>query len=355
MAKEKAVTVDFKQALKYIRGAVDPGQFVPAFKNYAISGGTIQGTDGIITLNAPVDSDLSICVDANKFVRTIMTCNEEGAAVEISQTDTGNLRVKQGKFRAVVPATPDVDTFPWSDPEGARWPIPDNFMEALRELQPFIGTDATRPWSMGVLIRNGRLYVTNNVVLVRATLSDDTWNELDGVIIPSRAVEELLRLAIQPKAMLVSAQALTFMHSRSWWMKTTRINGIWPTVDTMIDDASAASNPLRIEDDLRDGIQRLLPFARGAAPIYLLNGQLATSLTYDEDGAAIDGFDSITFALSAEVFKLILGVATHFEPSQYPKPVYFVGANVAGLAACYTMTSAGPAITQPVEPAKKRK
>lgn len=343
-------TSDLKKALNYVRGAIDAGQFVPMFKNYVVADGVLQGSDGIVSLNAPVPLDLAVCVDAHRFVRSILACTKDDE-VALSLTDTGNLRVKQGTFRAIVPATPNVDEYPWAQPEGEQLGVPNNLLDALRALRPFIGTDATRPWAMGALIRAGKLYATNNITLAEASVGIEkrVWDTLDNVIIPLRAIDELLRINVLPRAMLLDApHSATFFHSRSWWMKTLLINGEWPAVHTMIREARERAVPVRISDELRDGVTRLLPFAQGASPLYLIKGFLSTSKTSAE-GAMLSGFETKDLALSAEAFKLLLAAATHFSIDAYPNPVYFVGKQLTGIAARMAFDSTGPAATQPTK------
>jgi hypothetical protein len=333
------------KSVQYVRGAIDSGQFVPAFKNYAIANRMIQGSDGVVTLNASIDLDYETKVDAVRFARAVTSCAlDEPIAIDL--TKTGNLRIKQGAFRVIVP-TAAID-FPWAEPEGERMPVAQNFLEQLRVLKPFIGIDATRPWSQGVLIHRGTMYATNNVVLVAGVVGHE-WKDVENIVLPVRAVEELLRVNIPPKIMLVADNAITFMHSKTWWLKCQRIVQPWPDVCAMF-EAAKASKMKRIPEALYTGLTRLAPFTSGAEPIYIIDGKLSTSRVPDDDGASLEGFEDLSnVAFMSNHFKLALSEATHADFARClttkPAAATFLGPRIKGLLASYAIEHTGPAPT----------
>lgn len=330
-----------KKSLFYVRGAIDATQFVPVLKTFAINDKRVQGSDGIITLNAPIDLQLNLCIDAKQFVRAISACASTDKDIDLTLTQANNLRIAQGRFRAIVKTIPDTSTYPWATADGVAYsiPDPDDFLTTLTTLSRFISTDATRPWSMGVLISKGYAYATNNIVLVRKKLPK--WHDIDDVIIPSRAIDELKRLAIPPKFMLLAEQSIVFMHARAWWMKTQRLNGAWPDVARMIDNRRKTSKLIAIRDDLSASLETLQPFLSNNSAIYMMGGCLRTSPFDTDETALIEGFDATTFAISADAFKLLLSVATVMHASNDPTdPIYFEGDNMQGMSARLTIPTA---------------
>lgn len=338
------------KSLRFVRGAFEEGHFIPAFRNFAIRDRLIQGADGIVTLCAGIDIDLDICVDAGRFARAVVAC-DQAEDIDIEQTNGGNLKVSAGPFRAYVPVDPSPKEFPWTEPDGESYDVPIGFLEALKACKPFIGQDATRPWSQGVLIDSGNLYTTNNVVLIRAPLGDKAWDDFRGVVIPVRAVDELLRIGQPPKRILVDDGAVTFMYARTWWLKTQRIAAEWPDIAAMFAKAAAAgSKPQRITPEFYQAFQRLRTFVPGTSPMYVKDGCLTTELT-DGAGALIEGFDkTVTCGFMTDMMRLVLEVATHIDLKRYPDAYTFVGKHVSGLFAAYRMNAQGPAPTQPVRP-----
>lgn len=179
-----------------------------------------QAQNGRYTVDVPTDLP-SLCANADRMVSVWAACKGDP---KVSATES-TLTVTQGRLRARVSLSDGKD-YPRDtpDPETAHKAL--DLRPVLLGLQPFVATDASRPWATSVCLANGFAYATNNIVLARCPI--DTG--LPGAVnVPGSAVEALLA---QPAALVglgASDNSLTFYFDGGVWIKSLLVAGDWPT------------------------------------------------------------------------------------------------------------------------------
>ena len=144
--------------LKFVQGAVAKKDLLPAMTHFRIEGGTVRSYNGTMAISCPIPLDIDCCPKADEMVRAISKCSQETV---ISITPGGKLSIKSGPLRSLVPLIQG-DT-PHVQPDGEHFAFDGAaFLEACKLLEPFIGTDASRAFTNGVLLEGQSAYATNN-------------------------------------------------------------------------------------------------------------------------------------------------------------------------------------------------
>ena len=142
--------------LKFVQGAVAKKEFIPAMTHFAIKNGRVRAYNGTLALCSPSPFDIDCKPKAIQLVQAISKCED---VVNLSMTPAGRLRIESGKFRAFVDCV-DQETVHVM-PQGQILPINgEELLKAFSTLSPFIGNDASRPWTNGILLRGCLLYTS---------------------------------------------------------------------------------------------------------------------------------------------------------------------------------------------------
>ena len=204
------------KALKYLTDQCGNGT-MPALADLHIHEGRAQAGNGRYWVEA--DCDLPTCtVNAAKLAAAWAACKTTPEALVKDST----LTVKAGRVRARI-ALSDHGSYPRTTPDPRTHPAA-GVTAQLARLQPYVATDASRPWATSVCIGGGWAYATNNVVLVRAPFPD-----LGVTVNLPLSVFDAVIAKGEPTGMGVSENSLTFWFPEDLWIKTNLISGQWPT------------------------------------------------------------------------------------------------------------------------------
>lgn len=310
--------------LKFVQGAVGKKDFIPAITHFCIEGGTIRSYNGVLALSAPIDVELQCNPKAVPFVKAIASCDD---VVSLSITGAGRLKVASGKFRALIDCI-DGET-PHVKPTGQRYDGFDGaaLVAAIARVQPFIGEDASRLWSMGVIIDGDMVYATNNVCLAATRLPKPFAHRM---CIPRMAVTELLRVKEAPTWLQKDNHSVTFHFESGKWLRTQLNETSWPDFVKIL---SKPGNPVPIPEDLFKGLAKIKPFLEDAmARVHFLDGHIGTmpddtGTTYAVQGLPPQG------VFQHGMLQLLEGNATHCDFSTWPAPCMFRGDNLWGAIA----------------------
>jgi hypothetical protein len=304
--------------LKLVHGAVGDRTLLDIMTAFHIYDGRLQGMNGRVAIDAECSElkGVSATVEANRFLKAIEGCEGEPT---LTQED-GLLCVKHKRFRAKMKLM-DSAQYPRQEVEpGKDHKVKDGveLLEALRILRPFVSQDASRPWSMGVLLRDGFAYATNNVILLRVPVGF----AVPPTVIPVFAIDELLRIGCAPDAVRLADTSLYFQFA-SFWLRSQLMATPWPDAPALFKDW-----PKRITK-LPDGIREALAKIEQFIPdekypvIFLGDGGIATM--EGDYSAQVEGFKLPKSAFRVEHLKLLFEVASHVEFSIYPGRCPFKG------------------------------
>jgi hypothetical protein len=307
--------------LQFVRGSVGKSKVDMSLSHFKIQNGCVKGFNGVLSICAPIPLDLDCQPDASQLIKAIGNCK---AQVEITTTPAGKLRLKSGSFKAYINCynepIPDVE------PEGELTPCNGEAMlHAMKTLVEFIGDDATRQWSNGIMFRDKIAMATNNVCLVQAWIGSVFPLPAN---VPAAAVRELIRINEIPKFIQQTENSMTFHYSGDRWLRTQLYNTEWPDVDAMFNIPDL--NPQPIPQGFWEGVDAISPFQDKLNRIYFNNGVMCTSIEAEEGAhVQIDNVPNSLFNIN--MLKLIRECAKKIDFSKYPAPGYFVGDRIRGL------------------------
>lgn len=307
--------------LKFVQGAIRRNVIAPELEHYQIINGRVTGFNGHMALSAPVDLDLTAYPRADLFYKALEACQD---SVSMDMTGNGRLAIRSGGFRAFIPCLESVSFD--IKPAGDEFPSPPGLVDDMRMLLPFISEDASRPWSMGLLVADGCYTATNNVTLIQKW----SGHGLPRFNFPRFAVAELVRNGVDPITIQSDGNSVSFHYGDGRWLRTQLYSDAWP-YDKLNSVMSADDDAQPLTEGFAEAVTKIAPFTEEkGSHIYFTGEGLATDR---EDGVgvrvALEGLpDGPVF--SVHQLKLISGVAEKVDWLLYPNPCIFYGDNLRG-------------------------
>lgn len=307
-------------SLKFVQGSVAKKDFLPAMTHFVIENKTVRGYNGVIALCSPIDFDIDCKPKADELVHAISHCDE---TIVLSMTDTGRLRIASGNYKAFAKCVTE-DT-PHVLPEGETVTFEgQGILDALRTIEPFIGEDASRPWSNGVLLRGQSAFATNNVTLVEYWIGSDFPRTVN---VPRVAIKEMLRIGEVPTHAQLAEGSITFHYTGNRWIRSQLFNTEWPDLERIL---NAECNPQPIDERLFVGLEKIRKRADAMNRVFIKDGVLST-VQEDSEGAqyTVPGLQC-EGAYSITMLELLSGIAQKADFTTYPRPCLFFGERLRG-------------------------
>lgn len=306
--------------LKFVQGAVAKKDLMPAMTHFRIEGGHVRSYNGNLALSSPLPFDIDCTPKADSLVRAISNCTE---TISLNMTTGGRLHIQSGSFRAfvecvegetphVMPAGEDV----FFDGEA--------LLEAFKVLYPFIGNDASRPWSNGVKLHDKSAFATNNVTVVEYWIGTEVPFD---ITVPRYAIKEMIRVDEAPTHAQIDKGSITFHYTDGRWIRSQLLSSEWPDLDRIL---NKTCNPIPLDPRLFEGMETLRNMTDGIGRLYIVGGIMRTHLeeqtggTFDVQGIGFEGCYQI------HMLSLLKGVVTTADFSLYPAPCLFFGERIRG-------------------------
>lgn len=308
------------ESLRFVQGSVAKKDFLPAMTHFVIENGTVRGYNGCIALCSPISFDIDCKPHAIELVHAVSHCDE---TIVMSMTDAGRLRLVAGNYKAFVKCV--TEETPHVLPEGESVTLPgEQMLHALKVIEPFIGEDASRPWSNGVLLRGQSAFATNNVCLIEVWLGAEFPRTVN---VPHAAVKEILRIGEVPTHAQLAQNSITFHYSDKRWIRSQLFNTEWPDLHRILE---GESNPQPIDERLFLGLEKIRKRADAMNRVFIKGGVLST-VEDDGEGAqyTVPGLQC-EGAYAIPMLELLKGVATRIDFTTYPKPCLFYGQSLRG-------------------------
>ena len=306
--------------LKFVQGAVAKKELIPTLTHFRIEGGTVRSYNGTLALCSPIDLDIDCTPRADPFVKAIQNCKE---TVTMQLTPAGRLGIKSGAFKAFIECVEEET--PHVMPEGEEFDIDgEELLAAIKVISPFIGDDASRPWSNGVLLKGQSAFATNNVSLI------EYWvGSVFPIVccVPKIAIREMIRINEPPERAQVNDVSISFHYKDGRWIRTALLDIGWPDLNKVLD---VSANPVAIDERIYEGLNIIKPFVDKHERVYISNGVMATTLIEGE-GASFD-IDDFPYegVYQLKILNLLKGVATSIDFTSYPRPCIFYGERLRG-------------------------
>jgi len=308
--------------LKFVMGAVAKKDLLPAMTHFRIERGTVRSYNGTLAISSPIALDLDCCPKADAMYKAIANCEE---ATTLTLTPGGRLSVRSGAFKALVP-TIDGPT-PHVAPAGVDVPLDgEQLLRAFQILEPFIGTDASRRFTTGILLADGCAYATNNVTMVQYWIGTVLPNTVN---VPGACVREVLRVGEPPSCAQIDDTSITFHYTDGRWIRSQLIGDVWPLekVNALLD---GQSNQLPVDPAMFVGLNKIKAMlTKESKAVYLKDGALRTSLDPDV-GASYELALPAEGCYNMQMLGLLEGVVTTMDMTLYPGPCLFSGDRLRG-------------------------
>lgn len=307
--------------LKFVQGAVAKKDFLPHMTHFIIEAGRVRSYNGMIALSSPIPFDIDCKPKGDSLVKAIANCTD---TVTLSMTPAGKLRITSGKFKAFIECI-DEDTAHVM-PEGEEVNFDGELLlKALKVIYPFIGDDASRPWSNGVLLRGQSAYATNNVTLIEYWLGAEFPSTVN---IPRAAIQEMLRVNEAPIGAQIASNSITFHYSDGRWIRSQLFVTKWPDLGKVL-NAPAAPTP--VDKRVFEALEALKPFLDKMSRVYFSDGVASTVRDATADGASYE-IPGLPFAgiYNHNMLSLLKDVAQQADFSTYPAPCIFYGERLRG-------------------------
>ena len=246
-------------SLKIVRGAVSDKNLVPVLTHIAVYEDRVHGFDGRVHISAPAPAqlkDFSFTVPMKPFMAAMEAC--EGRTLMIDHSDNKLTVNNTDGFLATMPTGP-IDAFPIPELGGKKIKVKE-LLPVLRALRPFIGQDATRPWSAGILFEDTLAMATNNAVLVQASFH----GQMPRVVIPVFAVEEIIALGMEPQSIMLTDNALVLNYPGKIWLRTVLLEDAWPDAKTMLKVCHHEAQYTGLPEGLLTAVQQIQGFCPDA-------------------------------------------------------------------------------------------
>lgn len=307
-------------SLKFCAGSIAKKEFVVDLKHFAIADGRVRGFNGTLALSSPIPFDINCNPNAEQLIKAVSKCND---TIQLSLTKAGRLSVKSGVFKAFIDCVQGETNH--VEPEGEIVQLDgEMLMKGVDAVAPFIGSDASRPWANGVLIKGSSIFATNNVTLVEYWLGSEFPISVN---IPRAAVREMQRIGEAPLFAQVTTNSLTLHYEGERWLRTQLFSTEWPDLSRVL---NRESKPTAIDERIFEGLESVKSFVDKLGTIYLMPNELRTHLDEMEGaGFAMDGF-GFEGKYNIDMLNLLKGVATTVDWSGYPGPCMFFGDRMRG-------------------------
>ena len=308
--------------LKFVQGAVARKELIPTLTHFKIEDGTIRSFNGSLALSTPIKLDINCVPKAIPFYKAIQQCKE---TVTMTMTKAGRLGIKSGSFKAFIECVDEEGETPHVVPEGEDFEINgDALLSALKLMTPFIGDDASRPWSTGILLSGASAFATNNVSVI------EYWIGTDFPIVcnlPRACVKEMVRINEAPLRAQVSENSISFHYEGGKWIRTNMLETDWPNLAKILD---TPSDPKPLNPLIFEGLDALKPFVDKLERVYIYDGLMGTTLSPDE-GASFEMPDfEYEGVYQMKILNALKGVADTIDFTLYPSPCIFYGERVRG-------------------------
>lgn len=311
-----------KDILKVLKNAVAKDSTINIFKCLHLYGDRIQAQNGRITIDAPIAPMGDLTIDADRFIKAVYACDGEP---EVKHTQTGQLSLKKGSFRAVLPLYDNVD-FPRveRDADGEVLTPTMPILQPLSKLLPMCGENDVRVWLNGININDGYAYATDGTIMARAGIGIAPKKPIN---IPAEAIAELIRIGVEPVKIIVTGASITF-DLGDIWLRAQLFNVNWPDVRKRFDNLNYGEP---VPDCLLENIEKIIPFCIDQRLQDIRFGENGISTAEGKNSASIGDTPLPPGKYTGAILRKALTVATHANFANYPKEIGFKGDNIEGV------------------------
>lgn len=292
-------------------------------KNFLqIKNNRITGTNGVYILSAPFVFPFECFPIVDKFIEAIDLIEEKYEFKLINN----RLQLKTDKIKIFIECFSE--NLELNDKIGEnRIILKKPILNTIKKLHKFIDKNSEKHWSKGILFTKKFLYVTNNRILIQyfCPLSISK-----NFILPLETIEEIVRINIEPNAIISDENTTTFVYPNDYWLKSAIIDETWPEIESIFETHYNSENMEIIASDFFMDLKKTIPFLEENRKIILNENEIKTH-EHDEIGIKIQMKKTKKGKYNIDDLLLLEKVATKINFKAYPEPCSFLGENLRGL------------------------
>lgn len=316
--------MSLREAISWVKEAVTTKALVTGMDYYNFSDDQVRATNGDITASFPIDTEHEFLVPSDEFNKIIARSTAE---IKL-EYDGIFVKVKSGRLSATI-ETLQTDIWNYPGAEDCPWQTcPDNLLDVLRKLLPFVSEQGTYAWSVGICLRGGWAFATNSISL--AGVQYEGAEEID-VIVPIWAIKFLLATNENPIHWCWNQNYVAFEWESGAWMRSNLIAERFPDkIAQLIEQASSADMTAEVTKDFKDAFNRVC--FKDEEVVTITNEKIIVkygkSLLEEEIETPCLGLET---HWSVKILKNVIESAEWWSPDMFPSPVPFQGNGVCGM------------------------
>lgn len=299
-----------KKAIDVVKGAAAKKEVLPLLTHLHVYNNRIQAGNGVMSIDAPFPVSGTFTVPTADFISAVDACNSSVPSITISNN---KVTIVDNSFKVTLPCA---EGYSVQEPEGTKHELTTPLVKAFKQLRRFTGEDASRPWCCGVLMREGMMYATNNVVA--ASIPSPCF--LDNAAIPNNVVDELLRIGEDPTHFSYTGTKVCFYFKDTSWIKFSLLQGEWPDISKYMPNDVVG---MLITDDFVRDCERIAKFCPDPnIPVLKLTAEGVETMAGDK-GARCTDYSLPDSYFRADALLPVLSMAQVIDFSLYPAPCSF--------------------------------
>jgi hypothetical protein len=326
---------DLLARVKWITDAVASQDLgLQGLTSYLLRNGNIHANDGRMVVGTPFPFEgPEVLVPAEQFEKVLFN-KPDGDFEWLREED--RLVLKRGRFKGRIKTMP-LDTWVMpTDLPGGLTPIPDDFIQCIEALLPFVSENATKPWAMCIGIQGDYMYASNNIAVARCHCPTGTG--LNEFLLPRWVLEFLVKRQEGLAAWAVEEEVgrLTFLWEDGSWMRSSNIVEKFPPAQAILDRYMTGDIDVEITDDWRKIVRRIAKIADD--PVIRLRvdecaGSTGEVLAIEDEAGTPCPEGLLETVWDLRYLEAVIKAATHWNPRTYPNPAPWRGDFIEGIIA----------------------
>lgn len=286
----------------------------------AISGHWIAASNGILTIGAKIEDDLTACPHSTQLLDALLKCGHELSITQLSETA---LSVKSDKFKAVIPCVTFAEVGLTGPDEQIA--VIDDRVKAAFDCVMCLATDgAPNAVHAAVLLQAGSAVATNGHALL------EYWHGVDlppGLLVPKASAVAIVKAGKPLTGFGYSGTSATFWFADGSFMKTQLYGERYPHYEVLF---AKETNPWPLPELFFKAVHAVESFSKDGI-VYFDEGVISSREVQDEAATYIVeglpdnmGFQAKYLTMLEHAMK-----TAHFDKES--SKVYIFGDSVRGI------------------------
>lgn len=287
--------------------------------------GSCIAFDGVIAAGFPIEEELTLAPHAGRLVAALDKC---GLELTIAELPTGNLSIKGGKLRAVVPCAAPSLLLPPVMPDPNIAVVNDSLKEGFKALGVLASDRAETMVEAALLLQANSMVSTNRLVMM------EYWHGIDlppAMVIPKAFAKAVSDCPYSLVGFGYGPSSITLWFDNGAWMKTQLYIEKYPDYGKIM---NVDNFPVICPDGIWEALEAVKSFVDNDT-IFLTTGMVATSADNDGSPGAGHECDGLEIKgrriFAPSLLRLIKNHCEVIDFNTHHDRAVFFGGNVRGV------------------------